>query len=58
MNLQESIRKILREEISNRGKDKLIHMIKTRGVILTSKMVGGLENLSKALNFDLNDLKT
>ena len=58
MNLQESIRRILREEIPNRGKDKLIHMIKTLGVILTSKMVGGLENLSKALNFDLNDLKT
>ena len=47
MNLQESIRRILREEISNRGKDKLIHMIKTLGFDITSKAVGGIDNLKK-----------
>jgi hypothetical protein len=58
MNLQESIKRILREEISNRGKDKLIHMIKTQGVVLTSKVVGGLDNLVKILGLEMDDLKT
>ena len=58
MNLQESIRRILREDVSNRAQEKLKEMIKTLGVVLASKAVGGLDNLSKVLNLDLNDLKT
>jgi hypothetical protein len=58
MNIQESIRKVLREDVSNRAQEKLKEMIKTLGVVLASKAVGGLDNLSKVLNLDLNDLKT
>jgi len=58
MNLQENIRRILREERLNKTQEKLKEMIKTLGVVLASKAVGGLENLSKVLNLDLNDLKT
>ena len=49
MNLQENIKRILKEEISNRGKDKLIHMIKENGVEETAKWVGGIYNLIKVL---------
>ena len=58
MSLQESIRRILREERSNKTQENLKEMIKTLGVVLASKAVGGLDNLSKVLNLDLNDLKT
>ena len=58
MNIQESIRRILREETSQKGQDRLTNMIKTLGVVRTSKAVGGIDNLSKVLNLDLNDLKT
>jgi hypothetical protein len=47
MNLQESIRKVLREETSNRTQNKLIDMIKTIGFKKTSKAVGGIDNLKK-----------
>jgi len=52
MNLQESIRRILREEISQKGRDKLIKMIKTIGIKKTAKAVGGTDNLMKILNID------
>ncbi len=58
MNLQESIRRILREEKSNRTQEKLKEMIKTLGVVLTSKAVGGLDNLVKKLGLEMDDLKT
>jgi hypothetical protein len=58
MNLQESIRKVLREEKSNRTQEKLKEMIKTLGVVLASKAVGGLDNLVKKLGLEMDDLKT
>ena len=50
MNLQEHIRRILREEISQRAKDKLIDMIKTIGINKTAKSVGGLKRLFSILD--------
>ena len=58
MNLQESIRRILREERSNRTQEKLKEMIKTLGVVLASKAVGGIDNLVKKLGLEMDDLKT
>lgn len=43
--MEDLIRKILKEEISNRAKDSLIYMIKTVGITQTSKAVGGVKNL-------------
>ena len=57
-NLKESIRRILREERSNKTQEKLKEMIKTLGVVLTSKAVGGLDNLVKKLGLEMDDLKT
>ena len=58
MNIQESIKKVLREERSNRTQEKLKEMIKTLGVVLASKAVGGLDNLVKKLGLEMDDLKT
>ena len=58
MNLQQSIRKVLREEKSNRTQEKLKEMIKTLGVVLASKAVGGIDNLVKKLGLEMDDLKT
>ena len=53
MNLQESIRRILREETKNTSlQDKLLQVIKSMGVKRASKLVGGLEKL-----FSIIDLK-
>jgi hypothetical protein len=52
MNLQESIKRILREEISQKGRDKLINMIKTIGIEKTAKSVLGTDNLYKILNIN------
>lgn len=49
MNLQESIRTILREETLN---NTLIDMIKNYGVEFASNMVGGIENLFNILNIN------
>jgi len=51
-NLYESIRKTLREKISQRGRDKLINMIKTIGIEKTAKSVGGTDNLYEILNIN------
>ena len=58
MNLQENIRKVLREERLNKTQEKLKEMIKTLGVVLASKAVGGLDNLVKKLGLEMDDLKT
>ena len=57
-NLQEHIRKVLREERSNKTQEKLKEMIKTLGVVLASKAVGGIDNLVKKLGLEMDDLKT
>jgi hypothetical protein len=56
MNLQESIRRILREETTLQS--RVNELINTKGVVLASTMVGGLDTLSKILNLDLNDVDT
>ena len=58
MNLQESIRRILREDVSNRAQEKLNQVLKTQGVVSASKVVGGLDNLVKKLGLEMDDLKT
>jgi hypothetical protein len=56
MNLQENIRRILREETTLQS--RVNELINTKGVVLASTMVGGLDTLSKILNLDLNDVDT
>jgi hypothetical protein len=56
MNLQESIRRILREETSLQS--RVSELINSRGIVVTSTMVGGFGTLSKILNLDLNDVDT
>jgi len=55
-NLQESIRRILLEETSLQS--RVNELINSRGIVVTSTMVGGLDTLSKILNLDLNDVDT
>jgi len=51
MNLQESIRRILREETENTSlQDKLLQVIKSRGVKRASKLVGGVERLFRIID--------
>jgi hypothetical protein len=51
MNLQENIRKVLREETENTSlQDKLLQVIKSRGVIRASKLVGGVERLFRIID--------
>ena len=57
-NLQESIRRILREDISNRAQEKLNQVLKSQGVVSASKVVGGINNLVKKLGLYMDDLKT
>lgn len=54
MNLKESIRKVLKE--SNSLQSKLMQMMKTKGVDMTSEFVGGFNNLNKILKLDLDDI--
>jgi hypothetical protein len=56
VNLQENIRKILREDTGL--KTRLENMMKNKGIIITSKSVGGVTNLVNALGLDIDDLKT
>ena len=56
MNLQESIRRILKEETSFVA--KLKNLIDTKGIDFASETVGGIKNLAKILNLDLDDMKT
>jgi hypothetical protein len=53
MSLKKSIKKILKEETSLQG--KLNQLIKSKGIVVASKSVGGLENLTKLLELDLSD---
>ena len=50
---KELIRKILREESKNTSlQDKLLHILKSKGVELALKAVGGFKNFTKILNID------
>ena len=57
-NLQESIRRILREDVSNRAQEKLNQVLKSLGVVSASKVVGSFSNLAKKLGLEMDDLKT
>jgi hypothetical protein len=48
------IKRILNEE--NSLQSKLMQMMKTKGVDLTSEVVGGFDNLNKILKLDLDDI--
>lgn len=56
MNIKKSIKQILKEETSLQ--EKLNHLIKSKGIVLTTKSVGGFENLTKLLELDLSDIDT
>jgi hypothetical protein len=56
MSLKKSIKKILKEETSLQG--KLNQLIKSKGIVVASKSVGGFENLTKLLELDLSDMNT
>jgi hypothetical protein len=56
VNLQENIRRVLKEDTGL--KTRLENMMKNKGIIMTSKSVGGVNNLIKALGLDIDDLKT
>ena len=55
-NLQENIRRILKEETSLQS--MLNELIKSRGIVDASNSVGGFDNLVKILNFDLDNINT
>ena len=51
MNLQEQIRKVLKEESKNTSlQDKLLQVIKSKGVKRASKLVGGVERLFRIID--------
>ena len=52
--MKKIIKKILNEE--NSLQSKLMQMMKTKGVDLTSRSVGGFDNLNKILKLDLDDV--
>jgi hypothetical protein len=53
MNLQEHIRRILREESKNTSlQDKVLHILKSKGSELALKAVGGFKNFSQILNIN------
>jgi len=56
MNLQESIRRILKEETSLSV--KLKNLIDNKGIDMASTAVGGIKNVAKILNLDLDDVDT
>ena len=56
MNLQESIRRILKEETSLSV--KLKNLIDNKGIDMASTAVGGIKNVTKILNLDLDDVDT
>ena len=56
MNLQESIRRILKEETSLYI--KLKNLIDNKGIDMASTAVGGIKNVAKILNLDLDDVDT
>jgi hypothetical protein len=56
MNLKENIKRILKEETSLQS--KLRNMIDTKGIDVASTAVGGMKNVAKILNLDLDDIDT
>ena len=56
MRLKENIKRILKEETSLQS--KLQSMIDTKGIDIASTAVGGMKNVAKILNLDLNDVDT
>ena len=50
--MEDLIRRIIKEEISNRRQEKLMDLIKTLGVTKASKAVGGIDNLFKILDIN------
>lgn len=56
MRPEEKIIKILNEDNSLKG--RLESMLKSKGVVLTSKSVGGVSNLVKILGLEMDDPKT
>ena len=56
MNLKENIKRILKEETSLQS--KLQNMIDTKGIDMASTAVGGVKNVAKILNLDLDDIDT
>ena len=56
MIMKDIIKKILKEETSLQS--KLQSMIDTKGIDVASTAVGGMKNVAKILNLDLNDIDT
>ena len=56
MIMKDIIKKILKEETSLQA--KLQNMIDTKGIDIASTAVGGMKNVAKILNLDLNDVDT
>lgn len=56
MTLQENIRRILKEETSLQK--RLNELVLSKGIVVAANAVGGIDNLSKILNLDLDDLET
>ena len=56
MIMKDIIKKILKEETSLQS--KLQSMIDTKGIDIASTAVGGIKNVAKILNLDLNDVDT
>jgi hypothetical protein len=56
MDLKENIKRILKEETSLQS--KLQNMIDTKGIDIASTAVGGMKNIAKILNLDLDDVDT
>jgi len=50
--MEDLIRRIIKEEVSNRKQEKLIVLIKTLGVTKASKAVGNIDNLFKVLDIN------
>lgn len=50
--MEDLIRRIIKEEVSNRRQEKLIGLIKTLGVTKASKAVGNMDNLFKVLDIN------
>jgi len=56
MSIQKSIRRVLKEEVNEKLKSKLLSMISSEGLVKTSRRVNGVENLSKILNVPIGTL--
>ena len=56
MSIQKSIRKVLKEEVNQKLKSKLLDMISSEGLVKVSRKVNGVENLSKILNVPIETL--